>query len=253
MVFEEFFNPEEWLNGQGGPRYIQLKQYLERAISENSLPRGTMLPPEREIARLTGLSRVTIRKAVALLINEGLIEQRRGSGTKVASPVRRVEQSLSRLTSYSEDMVRRGITPGSSWLSRTISQPSPEEIMNLGLATSDLVVRIERLRTANGTPMAIERASLPASVLPDPDAVQGSLYRTLDGLGSKPVRAIQRIIAMNLPANEATLLGVAEGVAGLKITRISYLENGRVAEYTRSVYRGDAYDFVAELKLVESD
>ena len=253
MVYEDFFDPKEWLADQGGPRYIQLKQRLERAISERFLPPGTMLPPEREIARLTGLSRVTVRKAVAPLINEGLIEQRRGSGTQVAAPVKRVEQSLSRLTSYSEDMVRRGITPGSSWLDRTVSQPSPEEIVNLGLGTSDSVVRLERLRTADGTPMAIERASLPISVLPDPGAVEGSLYEALESLGSKPVRAIQRIIATNLADGEAGLLGVAVGVAALKITRISYLDSGRAAEFTRSVYRGDAYDFVAELKLVEGD
>ncbi len=253
MVYEDFFDPKKWLADQGGPRYIQLKQRLERAISERFLPPGTMLPPEREIARLTGLSRVTVRKAVAPLINEGLIEQRRGSGTQVAAPVKRVEQSLSRLTSYSEDMVRRGITPGSSWLDRTVSQPSPEEIVNLGLGTSDSVVRLERLRTADGTPMAIERASLPISVLPDPGAVEGSLYEALESLGSKPVRAIQRIIATNLADSEAGLLGVAVGVAALKITRISYLDSGRAAEFTRSVYRGDAYDFVAELKLVEGD
>jgi len=253
MVYEDFFDPQAWLEDQGGPRYLQLKQRIETAISERTLPPGTMLPPEREIARLTGLSRVTVRKAVAPLIDARLIARRRGSGTQVAAPLKRVEQSLSRLTSYSEDMVRRGITPGSSWLNRTISQPSPEEIMNLGLGTSDSVVRIERLRTADDTPMAIERASIPAAVLPNPNVVEDSLYGALEGLGSKPVRAIQRIIATNLTADESALLGIAEGVAGLKITRISYLDNGKAAEFTRSVYRGDAYDFVAELKLIESD
>lgn len=253
VYYEDFFNPEQWLSDQGGPRYLQLKRRLETAISERILSPGTMLPPEREIARLTGLSRVTVRKAVAPLIDEGLIQQRRGSGTQVTPPVKRVEQSLSRLTSYSEDMQRRGINPGSNWLNRSTSQPSPEEIMNLGLGTSESVVRLERLRTANGTPMAIERASLPVTVLPDPAVVKGSLYETLEQLGTKPVRAIQRIIATNLPAGEASLLGVAEGIACLKITRISYLDNGKAAEFTRSVYRGDAYDFVAELKLVETD
>ena len=253
MVYESFFDPKGWLDHQGGPRYLQLKHHLERAISEHSLTPGTMLPPEREIARLTGLSRVTVRKAVAPLIDKGLIEQRRGSGTQVTAPVKRVEQSLSRLTSYSEDMVRRGIAPGSSWLSCSISQPSPEEIMNLGLGTAETVVRLERLRTADGTPMAIERASLPTAILPDPEIVSGSLYEALERLGTKPVRAIQRIIAANLAADEAALLGVAAGVAGLKITRISYMENGKAAEFTRSIYRGDAYDFIAELKLINSD
>lgn len=97
--------------------------------------------------------------------------------------------------------------------------------------------------------MAVERASLPLDILPNPLAVRNSLYDLLGESGSRPVRAIQKISAVNLAEEDATLLGVAEDVAGLSIQRISYLESGRVAEFTRSNYRGDAYDFVAELRL----
>ena len=68
-------------------------------------------------------------------------------------------------------------------------------------------------------------------------------------IGHRPVRAIQKISAINLESTEADLLNVAEGTAGLRIQRLSFLEDGRVAELTRSLYRGDAYDFVAELQL----
>ncbi len=76
-----------------------------------------------------------------------------------------------------------------------------------------------------------------------------SLYEVLEQSGNRPVRAVQKISAVNLEPDDAELLGVAEGTAGLSIQRISYLDSGRVAELTRSVYRGDAYDFVAELRL----
>lgn len=249
MTPAELLIPGTWLVKGGGPRYLQLMRHLRTAIHERRLVPGTPLPAEREIAAITGLSRVTVRKAVGPLVEEGLIAQKRGSGSVVAAPVQRVEQSLSRLTSFTEDMARRGQTVTSVWLSRGIFLPSPEEIMTLGLGAGDEVSRLERLRHADGAPLAIERATLSSAVLPDPMAVGTSLYEALDELGLKPVRAVQRISACNLSADDAALLGVAEGEAGLRITRVSYLGSGQVVELTRSIYRGDAYDFVAELQL----
>ena len=86
-------------------------------------------------------------------------------------------------------------------------------------------------------------------MLPEPEAVGASLYAALERTGNRPVRAMQRISAANLGEADARLLGVAPGVASLNIERISYLETGKVIEFTRSVYRGDTYDFVAELRL----
>lgn len=97
--------------------------------------------------------------------------------------------------------------------------------------------------------MALERASLPLDILPNPLEVRTSLYEVLGQLGHHPVRAVQKISAINLEAPDAELLGVVEGAAGLNIERTSFLESGRVAELTCSVYRGDAYDFIAELRL----
>jgi GntR family transcriptional regulator len=161
----------------------------------------------------------------------------------------RVEQSLSRLTSFTEDMARRGMAVRSAWLDRGLYAPSPDEMMVLGLSSSELVARVARLRIANDTPLAIERASLSASVLPDPADIGSSLYAALELTGNRPVRAVQRISAANLGDSDARLLEVPPGIAGLHIERISYLASGKVIEFTRSIYRGDAYDFVAELRL----
>ena len=121
--------------------------------------------------------------------------------------------------------------------------------MALGLGAGDRVARLERVRSCDGVPLAIERASLPTWVLPVPSVVTGSLYAVLQQGGYRPVRAVQRITAANLTDRDAQLLGVAAGTAGLKIERIGYLASGRVVEFTRSLYRGDAYDFAVELKL----
>ncbi|HTV69717.1 MAG TPA: GntR family transcriptional regulator [Rhizobiaceae bacterium] len=236
----------------GAPLYLQLKKTIEEAVKSGQLGPGDALPSERDIAVKADVSRVTVRKAVQDLVRGGVLIQRHGSGTFVAPRVERVEQSLSRLTSFTEDMARRGMTVRSEWLERGVHSASPAEMMVLGLSSRELVARISRLRIANDTPLAIERASLSASVLPDPNAVESSLYTALEKTGHRPVRAVQRISAANLGEADAKLLDVPVGSAGLNIERISYLASGKVIEFTRSVYRGDTYDFVAELRIPDS-
>ncbi|MCT8328827.1 GntR family transcriptional regulator [Albidovulum sediminis] len=251
MTITEFLDPERWLSPTGGPLYVQLRKRIEAGVADGILPPDTPLPPERDIAALTELSRVTVRKAIAELADKGMVVQRQGSGSYIAPGRPRVEQSLSRLTSFSEDMARRGLSSVSQWLERGMFMPSPDEVVALGLGADDQVARLARLRLADGRPMAVERASLPPDILPNPLAVTQSLYEVLGQAGLRPVRAIQKISAVNLAEADAALLGLPAGAAGLKIERISYLPEGRVAEFTRSLYRGDAYDFVAELRIPE--
>lgn len=248
-VMENLFQRENWAQARGGPLYLQLKRHIERAIRAGEIRSGDALPSEREIAQIGAVSRVTVRKAVRQLVDDGYVVQRHGSGTSVAPQVERVEQSLSRLTSFSQDMARRGMTTRSTWLEKGLFAPSPEETMALALSPESLVARISRLRIADDVPLAIERASLSPSFLPRPERLGDSLYAYLEESGNRPVRAIQRISAVNLGADDAALLELPEGAACLKIVRISYLRSGKVVEFTRSVYRGDAYDFVAELQI----
>ncbi len=246
---ENLFSTEGFDDTGGGPLYLQLQRRIAEAIASGRLKPGDSLPPEREMAALTGLSRVTVRKGVEALVAAGQIVQRRGSGTFVAPRVEKLEQALSLLTSFTEDMARRGRSVESRWMARGVHAPTPEEVMALGLGAGDRVARLERVRSSDGVPLAIERASLPAAILPDPEVVTGSLYTLLETRAARPVRAVQRISAANLGPRDAQLLAVPEGVAALKIERVSYLPSGRVVEFTRSIYRGDAYDFAVELKL----
>lgn len=241
----------EWLANSSGPRYLMLRRRIQEAIENGVLKENEPLPSEREIAAITDLSRVTVRKAVAGLVDDQVIVQKRGSGSFVAPKVHKVEQRLSSLTSFTEDMARRGLSASSEWLRRGLYPASPEEMFTLGLSSGQKVARVDRLRKADGTPMAIERASLSESVLPNPERVSTSLYAVLRASSMQPVRAIQRISARNLEQADAEILGVPVGSAGLKIERVSYLSSGKVVEFTRSVYRGDAYDFIAELQISE--
>ena len=248
---ERLFSPHTFQAGGDGPLYVRLKAAIQDAVASGRLRADDALPPQREIATALGISRVTVRKAIESLASEGVVHRRRGSGTFVAARIERVQQPLSRLTSFTEDMESRGLAPDSRWLARSLSLPSPEEAMVLGLSPGEQVCRIDRLRLANDVPMAIERAIVPTRFLSDPKSVTTSLYTALVAADWKPVRALQRLRAEVVSAEDAELLDIAAKSAVLRIERVSYVADGRVVEFTRSHYRGDAYDFVAELNLAD--
>lgn len=240
---------ESLRGASGGPLYLRLRQVIEDAVVSGRLKHGDALPPERDVALAAGLSRVTVRKAVDDLVAAGLLVRRQGSGTFVMRPLPRLQQPLTRLTSFTEDMQRRGMSASSRWLERGLVLPDDGEVMTLGLSPASMVARLVRLRLADGTPLALERTSLPGDLLPDPSAVEGSLYQALERRDIRPVRAIQRISACTLSDEETLLLGVPPGSAALAVQRLAYLETGRVMEVTRALYRSDAYDLVAELTI----
>ena len=233
------------LEEQGrAPLYQQLQRALRDAITENRLAADEALPPERDLAEEFGVSRITVRKALDALVNEGLLTRRQGAGTFVAA---RVEKSFSKLSSFTEDMISRGRRPESVWLSRSVGAVTPEESLTLGLSPGAQVYRFNRIRYADGSPMALEYSTVPGFCLPSETAVEESLYDALDKHGARPARALQRLRAVLFTAERARLLGVPDGSPGLLIERRGFLRDGRAVEFTQSYYRGDAYDFVAEL------
>ena len=246
---EKLFASQAWYAPGKGPRYQQLVRHLTDIIRSGDLPPDSQLPPERMLAELAQVSRVTIRKAVGQLADEGLLEQRQGSGTFVREASTRLEQSLSSLISFTENLRLRGQTPSSIVLDRGLYMPDRDEFLILGLSPSARVARIKRLRSADSIPMAIETSTLPADILPDPSVVRTSLYEVLRANGRAPVRAIQRVTACNLGAEDAAHLRMKVGEAALNIQRTAYLAHGRAIELTTGIYRSDMYDFVSELKL----
>jgi GntR family transcriptional regulator len=235
---------------QSAPLYLRLKLLVQDAIAGGELKAGDSVPSERDVAELLDVSRVTVRKAFTELVDEGVLVQRRGSGTYVRERTGRIELPLSRLTSFTEDMNLRGIKTVADWLDRSTGLPTPEEAIKLSISPSEHVCRFHRLRRADGEPLAIEHAVVPHRFLNDVMAVQNSLYDALGDRGFHPVRALQRLHATTLSSQEAEWLDQPYGSAALFVERISYLADGRIVEYTRSHYRGDSYDFVAELTLV---
>ncbi|NHO31414.1 GntR family transcriptional regulator [Acetobacter fallax] len=227
------------------PLYLQMEESLRFLIEGGTLRRGDPIPAERDLATLTGVSRVTVRKALASLVATGALTQRVGAGTFVAG---RIEQPLSLLLGFSEDMRARGYEPGSIWLDKGTGSATPDEAMALGIAPSAPVVRLRRIRTADGEPIAIETAVVSRHDLPSPDLVGESLYAALKDRDLLPVRALQRIRAGLVSVQDAPLLGLTRPAAILQIERRSFLADGRALEVTFSSWRADLYDFVVELR-----
>jgi len=226
------------------PLYQQLQRALREAIQTHVLSPDDALPAERQIATDLEISRITVRKAIDGLVEEGLLVRRQGSGNFVAG---RIEKNFAKLTSFSEDMRARGRTPRSEWLKRAEGAVTPEEALALRLSPGAPVFRFHRLRFADEAPMCLEYATVAASCLPSLDAVGASLYEALAAAGSRPVRALQRLRALLLNEEQAKLLQAEEGDAGLLVERVGFLRDGRAVEYCQSFFRGDTYDFVAEL------
>jgi len=230
--------------GSSLPLYQQLQRALRKAIEIQLLGPEDALPAERDLASDFNVSRITVRKALDGLVAEGLLVRRQGSGNFVST---RVQKNFAKLTSFSEDMRARGRTPHSVWVKRAQGTVTPEEALALRLSPGTPVLRFHRIRFADDAPMAIELATVVASALPSLDAVDTSLYEALERTGHRPVRALQRLRAVLLTEDQAELLKAKAGDPGLLVERLGSLRDGRAIEFSQSFYRGDIYDFVAEL------
>jgi GntR family transcriptional regulator len=223
------------------PKYVWLKRVLLDQIDRN-LEVGDALPSERDLAEDLGVSRMTARRALSELMDEGRVSRAVGRGTFVAEP--RIRLPI-QLTSFTDDMTARGLTPGAHTISFVTGTPSGPVAEALDLEPGDVVHVVTRLRTADDVPMAIERVHLVASLAPDlsrADLENHSLYAYLvKRHGIVVDGGMETIRAKHPTAGDARLLQVAPRDAVLHLTRTSTWR-GRVVEYTVSSYRGDRYE-----------
>ncbi|MFA5963332.1 MAG: GntR family transcriptional regulator [Sphingomonas sp.] len=226
------------------PLYLQFARNLRDHIAGGGVDPGNALPSERDLSELTGLSRVTVRKGIGQLIDEGVLLRKHGSGTFVA---RRIETPGSVLGSFSDDARSRGENPAVIWMIKAYAQPTEEEAAKLGIPHSSQVARLGRVRLSGGEPLAIEHAIVPARFLPNLDEIGDSLYRALERNGVRPVTGTQRIRASIATPIEAGMLSTDDNAAVLRIERTTFAPDGSAIEFTRSTYRGDRYDFVSQL------
>ena len=209
---------------------------------------GGALPSERQLTVDLGVSRLTVRAALDELVREGFLVRRRGSGTFVREP--KIAQELT-MTSFSEEMRRRGMTPGSRTLSLETTTAGAYLGRCLHVSPSERVVVAKRLRLADGESMAIETLHVPESLVPglEPkDLDRGSFYELLDErYGITIVGGMQTIEPTVTDEEESEALDVPLHSPAFLFERTTRSENDDIVEFVRSIYRGDRYRLVSEL------
>jgi GntR family transcriptional regulator len=226
---------------RGAPKGQALRAILEQLVG--ALPPGAALPSERELAERYGLARMTVRTEIERLTAEGSVYRLHGRGTFVAEP--RIAQAGA-LTSFTEDMLARGQVPGSTVISSEVIAADGFLAAMLEVKPGDRCFRLDRVRTADGRPMAIEQVYLSVQRFDGIDRIDfadASLFEVLVnafcvGLGD----AEQRVVAVAIEADDAPLLGVPEGAPGLRFHTVTRDRDGIPVLYAISLYPGDRYE-----------
>jgi len=221
-----------------GARYLEIEAWLREQCQ--ALPAGSLLPSEPELADRFGVSRMTARHAVQRLAQGGLVERRRGAGTFVAPPLLHRTETV--LNSFTQDMLVRGLVPSSRLLRADVGT-APAAAVLLGLSPDSWVVRVDRVRCANGIPIALEKAVLPGEAEPvlEFDLERGSLHAALASLGRRLGRATGYVTARLASVEEGELLDLTVPAALLVETRLITDVNGRPVESTETAYVGSRW------------
>lgn len=231
------------------PLHHQLYDLLRGKIRSGEWIEGQMIPTEPELINQYGVSRIVIRQVLNRLVNEGMIFRQQGRGSFVAE--RRLEEGLSRIISFTEDMRQRGLTPKTRILFTGLI-PAPEDIAeHLGIQAGDELARLERLRLANDEPMSIEEAHLVHRYFPgvlNEDYALVPLRETLQQkYGVRITRARQVIRAVQATAEQARLLTTQGKSPLLLVERVSFSEQNQPVEFLRIYFRGDRYSLYNDL------
>jgi GntR family transcriptional regulator len=224
------------------PMYYQVAQQLEQAIETGELAPGTRLDGELVLADQLGVSRPTLRRAIEYLVDRGYLVRRRAVGTQVVHPkVRRPVE----LTSLYDDLTASRKNPRTKVLSLEAVPASDRVAHALGLDDGVEVLALERLRYADGQPLAIMRNWFPKGVVElDPGRLErAGLYQLMRGAGITLHLASQTIGARGASAAEAKLLQARKGEPLLTMERITYNENGQPVELGDHIYRASLYSF----------
>lgn len=231
------------------PFYQQLYEILRGKIQRGEWQPGDLIPPESELIETYQLSRNTVRQVLDMLVNEGLIYRQRGRGSYVSHPT--LEQSMTRIVSFTEDMRQRGFKPGTKVLTAKITSAEEDIAEKLQIQAGEQLVCLRRLRLADSEPMSIEESFLVHSYCPDVlqhNYAKQPLREVLEkDYGIRIASAKQVIQAILAPAEMANLLEIKPPAALLFIERISHSQSRIPVEFLRIYYRADRYTLFNEL------
>ncbi|WP_226535504.1 GntR family transcriptional regulator [Fictibacillus halophilus] len=230
------------------PLYFQIEEAIKQKIDKGEWESGSMISSEREFAENYEVSRMTVRQAINNLVNDGYLTRRKGKGTFVSG--KKIEQKLLGLTSFTEDMKARGYKPASKLVSFQTVEANHKLAKALDISQNEEIYEIKRVRLANEIPMAIETTYVPVQLiqLSEIHIKEGSLYSQVENAGFHIDYANQSLEASIAREAESEILEITKGAPVLLIQRQTYLTTGKPLEVVHSVYRGDRYKFMIDMK-----
>ncbi len=221
------------------PIYLQVARRLAAAIQAGQWRVGDALPSERTLVDSLGISRVTARRALQMLAEEGAITRSRGAGTFIAP---RPEPKAARLDNFSELARRRGMTPASELVAFERRRATTQEAAALALPEGEEIVRLTRLRKADGQIFWMDVTTLALAVLPDASAIGESLYAYLERIGKPLLRLTEKLRAIVATEELAARLGIEPGEPLLHIRRTGYTHGDQPVELTDAYCLNDFYE-----------
>lgn len=224
--------------------YIKIHNQIKRDIENKKYVVGQRIPAERQLALKFNVSRMTLRQAIKTLEDEGILERRLGSGTYVAS--QKVQEKMSGVMSFTDITRSNGQVPSSKLISYRVTKPSLSEKEKLNIKDTDNVLRMERVRSADGVPICYEVATIPYNLVEDfsKEEVSTSLYDTLKKKGGYEIGNVTENIGASVASeNDARLLSVRKGEALVTRRQVTELSDGRPFEYVRASYVAERFEF----------
>jgi GntR family transcriptional regulator len=232
------------------PKYYQLASILRQKIDDGEWQPRCVIPSERQLEQLYNISRTTIREAVDHLVRQGFLYREHGRGTFV-SP-QKLQKGLMELTSFSEDLIKRGITPGQVILDMSRVVPAPNVLQRLELPFNTEVLRIQRIRLGDQVPIGLQTSFIALTrgqnITLEEMETAGSLYRILqEKFGIIPTEADETLEVTLATPEEATLLQIESGAPLLLNERLLFSQNRTPVEFVKILYRGDRYQYYVRL------
>ncbi|MGT2928834.1 GntR family transcriptional regulator [Streptococcus dentasini] len=228
------------------PAYIRIHDAIKNEIDRGVWKIGSRLPSERDLSDQFEVSRMTLRQAITLLVDEGILERRVGSGTYVAS--QRVQEKMRGTTSFTEIIKSQGKDPSSKLISYERTYPNEQEIRHLSVRPKSYIIRMERVRYADNLPVAYEVTSIPERLIRHfkQEEVTNHFFQTLTDHGYIIGKSQQIISADVANGDKADALEVKQGHALLTRRQTSYLDDGTPFEFVRSQYVAGRFEFYLE-------
>jgi GntR family transcriptional regulator len=230
------------------PLYYQLQEDLKRKLDNGEYKPGDLIPTEKELQDLYGVSRVTVRNAVSALVLEDLLVKKQGFGTVVAA--RRMVENFTRLSSFTEKIEGQGGTVTTRVIDVQVIPASARIADHLDLALETLVLQVQRLRLVDNQPLALFTNYINmATGITEADDFSGSIFQLFEQKYRVAISSGEKVVeAIIADSDQASILGIAAGDPLLLIRNTIFDRNARRVDYSEGVYRADRYQYIVKLE-----